>query len=339
MSAAQDPYRGLGWEHGCLTVQRLAGMIAPITFVLADGRQVNPMQIAPWTHEATTEALPRVLRRLRGEWPCVPFGYSVPTEHFPDNWAKLMRPAEPDEEVHGHSSNDDWQWEDARPGTLELAIDYPPSSPVARLERTIAPDPSAPAVDIELRVFVRRDCRLPIGLHPTLRLPVTTGAARFEPGDYENIRTYPGLVEPSAPLFASDQRFADLTRVPARDGGTIDASRLPLAETTEELLQFNGVDGTAALAVPAQGYRVRLLWQKEHFPSLLMWISNRGRKMEPWNGRHCAVGIEPICSPFGLGLATALADNPIAASGTPTAYQFRAGTPFVTRYRIAAEAL
>jgi hypothetical protein len=49
--------------------------------------------------------------------------------------------------------------------------------------------------------------------------------------------------------------------------------------------------------------------------------------------------MEPICSPFGLGRVTALADNPIAASGTPTAQQFRAGQEFVTRYRIAAESL
>ena len=83
----------------------------------------------------------------------------------------------------------------------------------------------------------------------------------------------------------------------------------------------------------------RLTWQKEHFPSLLLWISNRGRKMAPWNGRHVAIGIEPICSPFGLGPATALADNPVARSGTPTALAFRKDRPFVTRYRIEAEAL
>ena len=203
----------------------------------------------------------------------------------------------------------------------------------------MTPDPKAPAIDVELRIEVRRDCRLPIGLHPTLRLPVAGGRARLEPGRFDHGRTYPTIFEPAAPLFAENARFPSLAAVPARDGRTIDATRLPLADETDELLQLNGIDGTAALANEAEGYRFRLTWQKEHFPSLLLWLSNRGRKMFPWNGRHVAVGIEPICSPFGLGPGTALADNPIARSGTPTALSFRAGQPFVTRYRIAAEPL
>jgi hypothetical protein len=114
---------------------------------------------------------------------------------------------------------------------------------------------------------------------------------------------------------------------------------LPLATDAEELLQIEGLDGTAALANHADGYRVKLSWQKEHFPSLLLWYSNRGRKAAPWNGRHVAIGIEPICSPFGLGLATALADNPIAQSGIATALEFSAEKPFVSRYRIEASTL
>lgn len=146
-------------------------------------------------------------------------------------------------------------------------------------------------------------------------------------------------MEPGAALFTGNTTFADLTSVPARAGGLVDASRLPLAAETEELLQIDGLDGTASLANHSEGYRVKLSWQKEHFPSLLLWYSNRGRKAEPWNGRHVAIGIEPICSPFGLGPVTALADNPIARSGIATALEFSPDRPFVTRYRIEASAL
>ena len=79
---ADDKYRGLGWAHGALTVQRLGAMLAPITFVLADGRQVSPMHVAPWANAPGTETLPGILRKLRGEWPCVPFGYSVPADRL-----------------------------------------------------------------------------------------------------------------------------------------------------------------------------------------------------------------------------------------------------------------
>ncbi|HZP19033.1 MAG TPA: hypothetical protein VFB16_02390 [Bauldia sp.] len=336
---SNEAYRSLAWAHGALVVQRLGAMLAPVTFVLADGRQVSPMHIAPWADEARSDDLPGVLRRLRGEWPCVPFGYSLPPQSFVPDWQKVIAPAEPGEEVHGHCSNHAWRWEDAAPGELRASIDYPAGHPVQRAERLVRPDPDRPAIDLEFRIEVREDCRLPIGLHGTFRLPVRAQAARLEPGRFDHGLTYPAMVEPAAPLFAEDRRFTDLASVPLRRGGSLDASRLPLVEDTEELLQLNGVDGSAALANEADGYRMRLTWQKEHFPSLLLWISNRGRRMAPWNGRHVAIGIEPICSPFGLGPATAIADNPIARSGTPTAHPFRRGSTFVTRYRISAEPL
>lgn len=337
MSAAQ-PYRGLGWAHGALTVQRLGAMLAPVTFVLEDGRQVSPMHIAPWAGEPGTEGLPGVLRNLRGEWPCVPFGYTAPVSDAPAGWAPYLAPPETGEEVHGYCANRDWDWDVAPDGSLALALDYPAASPVRRVERIVTPDPDRPAVGLTFRIHIRETCRLPLGLHPVFRLPAAPRAARLEPGRFDHGRTYPGSVEPSAPFFAIDQRFADLAAVPLRTGGTFDASRLPLAGDVEELLQLNGI-GDCALVNPEGGYRVKLSWQKEHFPSLLLWYSNRGRKMAPWNGRHVAIGIEPVCSPFGLGPATALADNPIARSGTPTARGFAAGEIFTTRYRIEAEAL
>ncbi|MEO5757373.1 MAG: hypothetical protein ABIQ51_11025 [Mesorhizobium sp.] len=334
-----DDYRGLGWAHGALTVQRLGAMLAPVTFLLGDGRQVSPMHIAPWSHEPGAAALPGILRKLRGEWPCVPFGYSVPADGWPETWARVMGPPEPDEEVHGYSSNHEWTWRDSSRESLSLSLAYPEPSPVEWVERTITPDPSAPAIDIEFKVLVRRPCRLPIGLHPVFRLPLETGAATLELGRFDQGRTNPHDVEPGAELFARDTSFTELTSVPARAGGVADASRLPLAGETEELLQIGGLDGTAALANRADGYRVKLSWQKEHFPSLLLWYSNRGRKAAPWNGRHVAIGIEPVCSPFGLGPATAVADNPIAQSGIATALEFSPETPFVTRYRIEVSAL
>ncbi|ESY82338.1 hypothetical protein X740_06210 [Mesorhizobium sp. LNHC221B00] len=334
-----DAYRGLGWAHGALTVQRLGAMLAPVTFVLDNGRQVSPMHIAPWSNEPEVEALPGILRKLRGEWPCVPFGYSVPADGWPEDWAGVMGPPERDEEVHGHSSNHDWTWRDSDGASLSLGLAYPERSPVERVERTITPDPSAPAIDIEFKIVVRRACRLPIGLHPVFRLPSETGAATLEFGGFDEGRTYPHDVELGAALFARNRSFTELASVPARAGGTTDASRVPLAADTEELLQIEGLDDAVALANHEDGYRVKLSWQKEHFPSLLLWYSNRGRKAAPWNGRHVAIGIEPICSPFGLGPATALADNPIAQSGIATALEFSPEKPFMTRYRIEASAL
>ncbi|MET0599625.1 MAG: hypothetical protein ABWZ57_17350 [Mesorhizobium sp.] len=336
MSAA---VRGLGWAHGVLAVQRLGAMMAPLTFVLGDGRQVSPLHVAPWADAPEAAGLPGILARLRGEWPCVPFGYSVPAEGWPADWAETMGPPEADEEVHGHASNHEWAFLPDDGASLRLALDYPAASPVARVERTVTPDPDAPAVELSFSIAVRRPCRLPIGLHPVFRLPSEPGAARLEVDAGTHGRTYPGTVEPGAALFSPDRRFASLTEVPARAGGSVDAGAVPFAAAVEELLQLEGTGGRASLANHAEGYRATLTWQAEHFPSLLLWYSNRGRQAPPWSGRHLALGIEPVCSPFGLGPETARADNPLARSGVATALDFAPDRPFTTRYRIEAEPL
>jgi hypothetical protein len=103
-------------------------------------------------------------------------------------------------------------------------------------------------------------------------------------------------------------------------------------------MQLLDMPGRVALWNSAEGYRVHLTWQREHFPSLLLWYSNHGRQGAPWLGRHRALGVEPVCSAFDLGSQISSVDNPIAAQGTATAQSFRAGETFVTRYRIAVEA-
>lgn len=335
MSAAE---RTLDWNAGSLMVQRLGGMMAPVHFRLKDGRTVSPLHVAPWANEPVSGEVPGILRRLRGEWPCVPFGYSVPGAGWPREWADVMSPAAEYEEVHGFSSNHPWEWVESDGTRLRLALDYPASSPVARVEREIVPDPAGPAVTLTFRIFVRRQCRLPIGLHPVFRLPAEPGAARLELGSFDIGRTYPETVEPGKAIFAANAIFRDIGAVPARDGGlAIDASLLPFRVDTEELLQIEGLAGEVALANLSDGYRAKLSWNPKHFPSLLLWMSNRGRTAPPWNGRHLAIGIEPVCSPFGLGAPTALADNPIARSGVPTALEFEPEQPFETHYRLSVE--
>ena len=57
------------------------------------------------------------------------------------------------------------------------------------------------------------------------------------------------------------------------------------------------------------------------------------------DGRHVALGVEPVCSAFGLGLEAARGENPLARSGIPTAIEFNPAKPFHTRYRIWATSL
>jgi len=327
--------RSLVWQHGVVSVEALGGMLGPTLFVLPDGKQVAPFQIAPWADEPGGAELPGILRRLRGEWPCVPFGSDadrIPAGGWPGSQA--VPTADPD--PHGFGSNHDWRFEAGSEGSIALAIDYPERHPIKGLRRRVTPDPAATALDFELDIEVRRDCTLPIGLHPSFRLPAQPGALRIEVGSEVAGMTFPAAVDASS-IFVQGALLEPWHDVPLRDATRLDLRQLPLAQHTEELVQLLDMPGQASLWNTAEGYRVRLSWNAAHYPSALLWISNRGRQFSPWNGRHLALGFEPICAAFDLGPQISATDNPISRRGTPTAQHFRAGETFTTRYRIAVE--
>lgn len=306
-------------------------MLGPTLFVLPDGRQIAPFHIAPWFDDAVQDQ-PGILQRLRGEWPCVPFGAASPRDAGA-GWPASDPTAEPDPHPHGYGSNHHWHWLDAGEGALALAIDYPGDHPVAGLQRHVRPVDGQAAIDFTLTIHIRRDCTLPIGLHPVFRLPATPGAMRLDIAA-KGARTFPGRVDPSS-IFAPDQCPPDWHAVRLTDGSVLDPSLLPLDRHTEDLLQLQQVGGHACLHNLAENYRVSLDWNPDHFPDLLLWFSNYGRTHAPWNDRHLALGVEPVCSAFDLGTAISAQSNPLNATGGPTARSFRAGEVFKTLYRVS----
>ena len=321
----------IAWAHGLASVQSLGGMLGPVTFLLPDGRQVSPLHVAPWFDDPSRTAQPPILQELRGEWPCVPFGTDVPRA-LPEGWSATGETFDGAGVPHGHSSNAEWVFTEVCPDRITLTCDYPETHPIRRLTRSITADPKAPALDITLTVEARRPCRLPIGLHPTLRLP-TTGTARLDPPSFREGRVFPLDVEPGQGLLHPGATFQALATIPRRDGTTISLATLPLTENTEELVQLSGVTEGFRLHHPDH-WTVTLDWDTSHFPSLLLWISNRGRAYAPWNSRHIALGVEPVNAAFDLGPAVSTAPNPINAAGIPTAQAFDPDTPFTTSYRI-----
>lgn len=243
--------RALAWPHGVVTVETVGGMIGPTLFVLPSGQQVAPFQIAPWAGEPGSEALPGILKRLRGEWPCVPFGSDADRASVGD-WPPASATPTLDTSPHGYASNQSWDFLSEEQARIGLAIAYPETHPVRRLVRTVRPDPAAAALDFELRIEVRHDCLLPIGLHPTFRLPEQPGGARLEIAEGIRGRTFPVAVDESA-IFEQDRLLAPWHDVPLRNGDRLDIRRLPLPQATEELVQLLDLPGTAALVNEVEG--------------------------------------------------------------------------------------
>lgn len=313
-----EPTRRLQHAGTSIELQRLGAMLAPIVF-RTDGRpDFAPMQVAPWAEEPGAEAWPGILRRLRGDWPCVPFGTVERPPGLAPDW--IEREPE-DRHGHGYGSNHAWHWLEptaAEPHSLALAIDYPPDHAVRRLERRVSLRAAAdgpgghggrgsrgggldlgPAdVVMTLSIEVRRPCVLPVALHPTFRLDA--GAVRLHAAHAAAVHAYPVPAEPGVSRLQPGAAFTSLAAAPLVDGGRVDLTRLPLPFDTEELLQVQDLTGPLRLDYLDAGWSVELDWDRDLLPDAMLWISQRGRRHAPWNGRHAALGLEPLNASFDL---------------------------------------
>jgi hypothetical protein len=321
----------LRWPHGEAELHALAGMLAPVRFRAPGRPDFSPLHVAPWADEPAAGRLwPGALGRLRGEWPCVPFGRTDRPAGLPGDWQD-QQPG--DTSGHGHGSQHTWQWQDPQePHALALTIDYPPDQPVEHLTRIVRAVPDAPALDIELHVAVRRACTLPVALHPTLAL--NQGRVQLEIPHDGPVLTYPVPAEPGHSRLASNTRFTDLAMAPLADGGTTDLTRYPQPANGEDLLQVTGVRGPVTAHYLDAGWSLTLDWDRTQLPDLMMWVSHGGRHHAPWNGRHFALGLEPVNGMWDLGRVTRVPPgHPLAPR---TGLQLTPGEPRVIRYRLTA---
>ncbi len=241
--------------------------------------------------------------------------------------------------VHGYSANHDWQLSERGEDYLDIAIDYPDAHPVRCLRRRIR-RAARGELEITLEITMRRDARLPIGLHPVLALPERPGDAKLVVASATSVRTFPIEVEPGVSVLEPDVTSAALNAVPGKDGGDRDLSSLPLSEPTEELVLVALDEGRVALENRGDAYRTVLTWDIDVFPQCLLWLSNGGRRGYPWNGRFRALGVEPAAAPFDLGQRHAdNARSPLGGKVCRISTRLSAGAPLRTSYRMAVEEL
>ncbi|HET7795468.1 MAG TPA: hypothetical protein VFL64_18930 [Rhizobacter sp.] len=325
-----DSVRRLRWPHGEAELQALGGMLAPVVFRAAGHPDFSPLHVAPWADEPHTPALTGALARLRGDWPCVPFGRCDRPAGLPAGWPS-REPS--DTWGHGYASHHPWRWLSLDdPHALGLQIDLPAEQPVRQLTRIVRAVADRPALDIELHIAVAQPCTLPVALHPTLRLDagrVQLDLAHDGPG-----LSYPVPAEPGHSRIAANQRFDTLAAVPLAGGGHADFSRYPQGANSEELLQLMTLRGPVTAHYLDAGWSLMLDWDRALLPDLMLWVSHGGRLYPPWNGRHFALGLEPLNGMWDLGRVTQVpTDHPLA---TRTGLQLAPGAPCVIRSRLAA---
>ncbi|MEO6920581.1 MAG: hypothetical protein ABI171_16490 [Collimonas sp.] len=172
-------------------------------------------------------------------------------------------------------------------------------------------------------------------MHPTFRMPEQPHGLRVSLGEIEQLLTYPTWPEPGVSLLRPNSSSSGLHAMPTAEG-TIDLSLLPLPLATEELVQAVNCRGPVHLDYLREGVRVSLDWDRRLLPDAMLWISNGGRHHAPWNGRHFALGVEPLAGPFDLGRVAIPPEN------HPLAHRMLRLLPdeaFMLRYRISAALL
>jgi|SRR5579872_3991798 len=319
-------------------------MLGPVRFrPQPDSRSFDPFFVAPWSGDRSPahDALPALLKNLRGEWPCVPFGAPTPRADLPADWRHDPAwQSSVDSFFHGYGSHRDWLLR-ANDAQCVAELVCPPDHPIERLERRIRLRESAAALDFQLSVKARRDSALPVALHTVFQLP-PRAAPQAELIFSEQARawTFPVEVEPGRSLLRPDQRGISPNAVRCVDDVARDVRRLPFDQPGEDLVLLTGTGGSVTLANPAEGYAATIIWDAAVLPSCLIWISGGGRLDYPWLGQVCAVGIEPCCAPFDLGPAYGKgADTPLQRAGISTALCLRGGQTWQTGYAICVSVL
>ena len=182
---------------------------------------------------------------------------------------------------HGPSSNLEWQLKEQSKDQLVFVLDYPESHDIKRLKRIIKPDTENTAIHFELQIETRKDTRMPIGIHPVFRLSKEAYKCRLQPSKFQFGITFPGLLEPETSNLEANALFTSLASIPAADHTQHDLSRFPLKENCENLVQLCGINGSFELVNEEENYSVKLEWNKDQYPSCLLWLSNRGRSYYP----------------------------------------------------------
>ncbi len=302
-----------------LHVTRDGGHLAPVEFKLGE-RTVSPYALAPWTPDEIDAELPVLLKNLRGDFMCLPFGPQA------------------DGPPHGETANHEWHLNTENDHSLSLEIQA--SDVSAKVEKIISLRPGETAIYYEHRIS-GLEGNFSYGNHPILDLSdLDDGVARASVSPFRWASVYPEYF--SNPADGANQAlkigaiFTDLSKVPLTDGGTTDLTRYPARPGTDDLVMMVSEDATesqpfAWSAVVMEGFVWFSLKNPADFPATMFWLSNGGRSAAPWNSRHTArIGIEDVCSHFCDGVDISRKDL-LRNLAIPTTRKFSKDEPVTLR--------
>jgi hypothetical protein len=310
-------------------VTELGGHLGPVTFDRED-RKLQPYSVAPWVEERIDPAEPTIIKLLRGDFFCLPFGGNATP------YGKEKHP------VHGETANACWQFRslETQAGRSCLHLSLQTKVRPGRVDKRIW------LVDGQNTIYSQHVVSgmsgpMNLGHHAMLKFPDAPGSGLLSTSRFVYGQVFPHAFElPENGGYSwlkQGAEFTSLETVPALNGETADLTRYPARRGFEDLVMMVS-DAELPFAWTAVAFpKERYVWFALKDPRMLretiFWLSNGGRHYPPWSSRHVNVmGLEEVTSNFHLGLAESARKNPISRKGFPTCLTLNPRKPLVVPY-------
>lgn len=299
----------------CVALDLGLGQLARFE-VLRDGRTIAPFARVPWADlpddpvRFPPDMAPH-LRRMSGDFFCAPF-CADDVEGAP---------------AHGWSANAAWALVEETPfdGGVTARFRLTHRIAGAEVDKIWTLRDDHPFLYQE-HVFTGGTGFLPVAHHAMLDLR-GGGHLCFSPKLWAETPSQP--LEPGRSALRYPAEGADLTEFPGAQG-PVDLTRYPIGQAHEDFAML--VDdpaqrlGWITALRPASGDVAVMVKPVAVLPQTMMWFSNGGRDLPPWNGAHvCVLGIEEACALGIEGRLAATRPNRLTARGIPTALNLGAG--------------
>ncbi len=326
ISILGQPSWAIGSSHVYAAVTCLGGHLGPVSFRVGKHGLV-PGAIAPWATERLSKDMPAILRVMRGDFFCMPFGENTTL------WKKEKHPP------HGETANEKWvrvASETHEEGSF-LHLRMQTGVRKGRVDKLIVLKAGHSAVYSQ---HIVRDMRGPMnfGHQAILKFPAYEGSGRISVSPFVYGQVFPGTFENPAEGGYSSLRpgaeFQALSEVPLERGGVTDLSHYPARRGFEDLVLVAADPqcnlGWSAITFPRDRCVCFSLKDPRVLASTVLWHSNGGRHYPPWNGRHRNVlGVGEATSYFHMGLAESAGKNPLNERGIPTSFMLNPARPLV----------
>ena len=315
-------------SHVHANLTKLGGHLGPVAVRLPH-RLVTPFSVAPWAEEKIAPDTIALLRALRGDFFCAPFGGNGTP------WRGEKHPP------HGETANSEWQLKafERAADRLTLQAKLLLRARAGTVDKFVTLIDGQPVVYQKHVVTARGP--MPLGHHAMLKFPDAPGSGVISTSRFVAGQVFPGNFESPEnrgyQALKHGEAFSSLERVPLLDGGMTDLTRYPARRGFDDLVMLTADPKLPfawnAVTFPHERYVYFALRDPRVLRHTLLWISNGGRHYPPWNGRHLSVmGIEDTTSYFHLGLVESVQPNPVNRRGIPTALTLNPKKPIAINY-------